>query len=437
MSVTPEQLKVVATIPMVTGSISVIGSVTIILMIFRSTEKLKTSYHRILFGMSFLDIIFSFAYLLSTIPAPSDTPSPWGLLYGNTTTCTIQGVMLFTGNVGCNMYNCSLAMFYMLKIAYGIKNETIKKQIEPFFHGIPLLYLISSNIFLLSKQSFNHLSTVCMITPYPRGCHLDPDVPCTRGEYASLYLATFYGAPVIIIFGVIFLAMGRLYYAVRAQEIKMRKYQLSVYTLPDGVESLRRRIDPRKSSDITPQQPPELSTWQMILMKFVPSYDPQGGRSGVAREATGRCIISAKTPVRTSLAQKRREEAMIQCFLYVSSYFIPIAFTVAHHISVKSGKFVYPIWVLTQIFSPLQGFLNFIVFIRPRVLGFREADSELSFRQAFFKAILSTGPTTAVRNQYSATNRGQRFTTRELHMQASSRNEENELVARENEDYNP
>ena len=438
MSITPEQFKVVATIPMVTGSISVIGSAAIIFMIFRSTEKLKTTYHRILFGMSLLDIIFSIGCLLSTIPFPSDTPLPWGMLYGNTTTCTIQGMMLFSGSIGCTMYNCSLAMFYMLKIAFGIKDEQMKKRIEPFFHCLPLLYLISTNTFLLSKQSFNPLGAMCLITPYPRGCNLNPDVPCTRGEHANEYFWNFAAWPVIGMFGVIFLAMGRLYYAVRAQEIKMRKYQLSIDT-PDGVGSLRRRVELRRASNNTiPQPPSELSVTQKILMKFMPSYDPQGGRDSDTREVNGITRRTSTTATGTSLAQKRRE-AMIQCFLYVSAYFISYIFVIAHQLAIKSGKLIYPFWVLSSIFFPLQGFLNFVVFIRPRIMGYREADSELSFRQAFSRAILSTGATTATMIQRRSSlmntqaNGGTRYTAREFHMLVSSRKAENKLVGKENE----
>ena len=113
---------------------------------------------------------------------------------------------------------------------------------------------------------------------------------------------------------------------------------------------------------------------------------------------------------------------MIQCFLYVSAYFISYIFAIAHQLAIKSGKLIYPFWVLTQIFFPLQGFLNFMVFIRPRIMGYREADSELSFRQAFFKAILSTGATTATmirRRSFlmnTQANGGTRYTAREFHM---------------------
>ena len=80
------------------------------------------------------------------------------------------------------------------------------------------------------------------------------------------------------------------------------------------------------------------------------------------------------------------------------------------------------------------------MFIRPRVLGFREADSELSFRQAFFKAILSTGATTGTvirhRNFFmnSQAKGGRRYTSREFHMLTLSRDEEEKVIGIENEE---
>ena len=79
-----------------------------------------------------------------------------------------------------------------------------------------------------------------------------------------------------------------------------------------------------------------------------------------------------------------------------------------------------------------------MVFIRPRIMGYREADSELSFRQAFSRAILSTGATTAtmIRRRSSLMNTqangGTRYTAREFHMLVSSRKAENKLVGIKN-----
>ena len=221
-SITTEQFMVVTILPMITGSLSVIGSTTIIFIVLRSNERLSSTYHRILFGMSSMDIIYSTGILMSSLPVPREIPLPWGN-YGNRTTCTIQGSMIFSGNIGSNMYNLSLALFYMLTIVIGVRDETMKGKIEPFFHTVPLLYIISVNTILLITKSFNPSVLLCMITPYPRDCKLNPNVPCTRGVNAPRYFYVFHGYPVLTIFFLVLILMATLYHAVRSQEKKIQR----------------------------------------------------------------------------------------------------------------------------------------------------------------------------------------------------------------------
>lgn len=390
---TPEQFQVVATIPMISGSLSVIGSATIIFMIFRSAERLSSTYHRVLFGMSSMDIIYSFGYLLSTLPFPKETPSLWEHVYGNTTTCTIQGVMIFSGNIGANMYNCSLAIYYMLTITFGVKEEQMRKRFEPFFHAVPLLYLASTNTYLLMEKSFNAFATLCYITPYPRGCNFDPNVPCTRGENAYTDFWSLHVWPVSSMFFIIIFVMAKLYHTIRSQAIKMQRYQMSATTLPAGVRELRR-------SEMSSQEIPR-SFWKQIIC----SERSSGGQ--------GR---------RTPLARRRRD-TMIQSFLYVLAYVVTYICVLIRQITIKGGgSFSYTLLVLTQITTPLQGFLNFMVFIRPRIVAFRRVDQDLPWSKAFIKAITSTGETTfsAVRRQSALLdtqgNGGRRYTAREFHL---------------------
>ena len=410
MTFTAQQFAVGATIPMVSGSLSVLGSTTIIFMVLRSREKLSSTYHRILFGMSSMDIVYSCGYLLSTIPFPRDTPALWDNLFGNTTTCTIQGSMIFSGNMGSNLYNCSLAMFYMLTIVYGVRDEVMKTRIEPFFHALPLVYIGSVNTFLLIKKSFNPAVTTCFIGPYPRGCHLNPDVPCTRGENAAVYMWTLHGWPVIAMFFSVLIIMGKLYHSVRSQEKKMQSYQVTT-TLPESIRRLRNVTSAEQStpSPETPPPSPRLSFFRNAFNFCQPtqqeSYSP-----------------------RQSPFARRRREAMIQCFLYVLAYFVSYIFVVIFQINMNTGQFIYSIWVMTQVTVPLQGFWNFLVFIRPRVIASRQVENDLTLAQAFMKAIMSTADTTPpseLRRRRSLVNTqqngGSRFTAREFHMRERTR----------------
>jgi len=56
-----------------------------------------------------------------------------------------------------------------------------------------------------------------------------------------------------------------------------------------------------------------------------------------------------------------------------------------------SGHYYYILFILQNITSPLQGFFNFIVYIRPYVQIFSIDYPDLSFGRVFLKAIQSKG----------------------------------------------
>eukprot|EP00545_Synedropsis_sp_CCMP1620_P004552 CAMPEP_0119006798 /NCGR_PEP_ID=MMETSP1176-20130426/2549_1 /TAXON_ID=265551 /ORGANISM="Synedropsis recta cf, Strain CCMP1620" /LENGTH=92 /DNA_ID=CAMNT_0006958795 /DNA_START=15 /DNA_END=289 /DNA_ORIENTATION=- len=65
------QEKALGIIPIVTGSLSIVGSSCIIFMVATRKKKKQTTYHRLLLAMSFLDILFSSQALFRTSILPS------------------------------------------------------------------------------------------------------------------------------------------------------------------------------------------------------------------------------------------------------------------------------------------------------------------------------------------------------------------------------
>ena len=91
-------------IPTVTGTISFLSSSAIIYVILRSKSGIKTTYHRIILGLSIADCITSFVILLTTIPMPKNVIYPFALAsYGNVATCEAQGLIYIIGNVALLM----------------------------------------------------------------------------------------------------------------------------------------------------------------------------------------------------------------------------------------------------------------------------------------------------------------------------------------------
>ena len=81
---------------LVSGSISVISSIVIICLIYRSDVGLSSVYHRIILAMSISDIIASTCMGASTLLLPKDMIYKQfaGWVWGNKTTCTIQGFLI-------------------------------------------------------------------------------------------------------------------------------------------------------------------------------------------------------------------------------------------------------------------------------------------------------------------------------------------------------
>ena len=99
------------TAPIISGTLSLFASVTIIWKIFQSNTKLKAPYCRIIFGLSFYDVIFSCANIASTMPVPAVSSTYFGAI-GNDITCSIQGIIFASAGGFMPFYNLSLCIYF-------------------------------------------------------------------------------------------------------------------------------------------------------------------------------------------------------------------------------------------------------------------------------------------------------------------------------------
>ena len=416
----------VAVLPMFTSFISFLASMTIIGMILRSSKRLSNTYRRLVFGMSCIDIVYDIGYMFSTFPSPRGTTHVWKA-FGTTSTCTLQGFLIFTGCVGGGLYNFVLSLFYLFTIEYGVKSEVMTKRIEPFLHGVPSIYLFGANIFLLYHESFNTAGTICMIAPNPRNCHKDPNVQCERGENASMYFWYFHGLPLLVLFVLIGYCMRRVYYQVQVVDNKMESYRTFRSTLPDNLQSMR---EERRRSQAS-------STLALSHMSGKYTNNDDGSRryfklpSNLSFRLWKR---SSEQPRRRQNAfTKSRHDAMIQCALYITTLFSAQFFAgLLNVLFVITGEMNVPVWILCQLFSPLQGFFNLLVFLRPRLNSMRVTYPELTLKAAIHKAITTKDwDVTEERRRNSLIqtqrNGGRRYTAREFHMREAAQGVAREL----------
>ncbi|CAB9519836.1 unknown protein [Seminavis robusta] len=171
------------------------------MLIIVRNKKMKELYHRIVFGLSTMDLIMTIA----TITMPYTIRSDIGLLFavGNVRTCEAAGFLWQTW-LGSTIYNSVLSVYFLFTVQYGWREQQMSKKMEPWCHilaiVIPLIFAIAG----LAIQGFN-------------------PVPYTFAEALGLIHLGVLGIAAIIGIGSTF----RVYWSVRQQTLRNQLYAAS------------------------------------------------------------------------------------------------------------------------------------------------------------------------------------------------------------------
>ena len=216
--------------------LSLLGSFTILYLLYKSGVR-KRFYHRLICGLSVMDIIMTTAALFQPFLTRSDIGLRFAI--GNATSCEWTA-FFFHFFLGAAIYNAALSIYYLLLIRYRMTEETAARYMEPWVHiaavGIPSVL----GSVALAKDYFNPglvLSGVCEMTAFPADCVLRDDVECERGESMGTTLAIhlfFYVGSAITGFVATFM----VYWTVRAQAQQTVKYSFT----GELSEAQRRRV---------------------------------------------------------------------------------------------------------------------------------------------------------------------------------------------------
>lgn len=296
--------KALAWAPRATAPISIGASAVILWVILRDRSKLAKTRYRMLFGMSVVDVLNSIALGLSSAPTPAGTFGAYQAI-GNRATCTAQGFFVQLGFAE-PAYSSTLSLYFVLVIHFRMRENTIRRRVEPIMHAFAILYPLGTAVAGLWLELFNSSLNICWIEPYPIGCTYSmitaTSCHCTRGKNAFIYQLAFGGAPLALIFIINIVAM--IFIMVTVRRIKRRERMLNL----------------------------------------------------------GRGVPSARN------AHQVKAAAMsTQAFLYIlgflMTYTCPIVLTIATEVQVD----LHPAWhIMTNLLLPLQGLWNFVAFIHPR-----------------------------------------------------------------------
>ncbi|GBG28166.1 Cyclic AMP receptor 4 [Hondaea fermentalgiana] len=296
--------KAIAFTPKATAMLSLVGSVSILGSITRRLQRGEESrqYHRILLMMSMFDFIGSAWFFASTWPMPSDTKNVYGAI-GTVGSCTTQGFFL-QFNLAVPFYYTFLSVNYVLSIKYEWREHQLRK-IEPYMHAAAILFPLATATAAIPLDLYNAAGMWCWIAKYP--------LTCTSTQYATTELP-----------------------ASCERGNNAAIYQWSFFYAP---------------------------LWALMIVALVAMFMVY--RHVWRQEKRISRFIDATRSGRASF--KKSKLVAVQGGLYVACFYLTWIFgTINRLYQTGTGKSNFALTFLHSLFVPLQGFLNFFVYIRPR-----------------------------------------------------------------------
>ena len=375
------------------GSLSVLASVCIIVHILRSHHGLTTTYHRLVFGLSIGDIIFSFFIPIlegTMVPKEYDYIVPSAM--GNQGTCDAQG---FLGAFGSGMalaYNCSICFYYLAIITFNKKDDYIRKKLEPWLHGISIFLPLVRPSMTLAIDGFNTIGGSCWFIPnreierLPHCTGLENGeirdgftIPCGRGEgneHPMLYrvlvaLSILFQiiTPVVIV-----VTMAFMYRTVRKVEKKMQKYGAgSLSRLRNkarknniGNNKGNANITSNSASGSLPHRDErrDEGTSENNSRRFI--LFPQWLKTNLSKiPCNGNCRSSGRSNSVSSQKRAILHRAVGYVIAWGLAWMLPILFAYG------AAGASWALYVI-GIFFPLQGVFNFFAYMQPKVTHARK-----------------------------------------------------------------
>jgi len=350
------QQRVLFVIPMVSGTLSILGSATVLYILSNDWRiKLRRVYHRLLLAFSVMDCFVSLNFALSSLVVPSGTPQTYGDV-GTWATCRASGFFLQFG-MSLGLYDTFICVYYLLIIRYKVREEIIAKRVEPVVHFLAVACPVVFGSYLVVHKGYNpgNIHTGhCFNNVYPANCLRVEGVECQQGESYKLFGLITVVLPFSVYFFVIFVSCTLTYLTVRDINQRQQRWDYS-------------------SSNLLAQN---------------------------VRTAS----------LRFTQANNHARQSLIQASLYVSSFFLvfsPYGVSVVVSIwydGVKKNRAIFfPLAALVKLFMPSAGCWNVLIYIRPRYhqLRIRHPDvrSIQLLRKIIFNNVIVTEAPPAVHNQ--------------------------------------
>jgi hypothetical protein len=369
MSYTDAQFKIIVVAPMVTGSISFIASLTIIIMIFRSTVKLSTIYRRIILGTSVFDLLQSLSQVLSTIAM--EKGAVWSAI-GNHASCQFKGFLVIVGSCGAVLYSLSLTLYFLLVIKYEMSEALVKQRFEPYFHAVPILFSLAIGIITYATHNINPSGPTCWIDSRPPNCRDDPDVDCESFGNPNLFKLASFGVPAILVFIINCFILGVIWRKVRYQALSSQRLR-------------------QQQSLVTPRTPQGQAQAQTPDKSFFNCSPCRPQSSSLKQQQDVLSPLAARLARPSKAMIQRIKEVSNRAAAYIIGFLFTYLFSFIYRFWQPFGHVPFFIIFLSKSLTPLQGFFNVLIYIYPHVVSCRRNHGDYSFLKACWEVVKSGG----------------------------------------------
>ena len=236
---------------------------------------------------------------------------------GSTAFCSFQGFLIQLG-VAAPIYNACLAIYYLLVLKFKWSERKIRA-IEKYMHSLPTGFGFVTSILGAILTLYNSAGMFCHIASAPFYCR-KWDLSCDRGEYSHILVWVFFFGPIWACVLVTTISMAAVSMHVKKEEKASRRWRSASFLSGDN--------DHAK----------QLST-----------------------------------------------QVFWQCVLYVSVFYLTWVFPTIHRILLSTNLLIpgdkASFWVVffTAMIMPLQGFLNFFIYLYPRYARKRSLDASYTW----------------------------------------------------------
>jgi hypothetical protein len=411
------QERALMILPIISGSLSIIGSLLILYCIATHPSSAHTqrrqgrmqrggaskiTYERIMIGLTCADFINSLQSIAGNFPAPVDTPGFW-YASGTQGTCTAQGFFTILAH-STGFYSTSLSIYFVLCMLPKVSDNTIKHRVEPLFHAIsitiPLVFAVLGLV--LNLYNPTACSDSCSFAVYPMGCdQLGDYSSCTRGQYVGIVTSVLMAIG-LILFCTILVCMITIYMLTWLQYRKMK----SLYSITRTSTVHEHDVSSRTSSTTGLKS---LRSTFLSRPSVINNTEHNHNQSSILQ----RKLYTEQLERQNGNTRKLRRIAT-QGLLYISTFIFTWIWTITLILLHRQNKQVwydvltsknripallFTLRVFQRIFYPLQGLMNFFIYIRPTYIDLRtNSTATLSRCEAIKSIIFNSQATTQTNN---------------------------------------